>query len=799
MRRTRSPSRHLPFSLVVLLLLGGPAAARDTEAPTGAAPSKNFSNIHDEADWIVKAFASAAADAKKSDWPSAVRTLQTVVDARKSRASPTDAAPYVRAVYGSSVYEGAWIVAHHTIVRGGDEAVAAYEREYGAAAKALLDRAAMRRDTGLLRSVAARFLPTQAGRRTALLLADLALERADFDTALEWIEALEDLESVSGESKDALAPWRAARVRRHAVALARDTKSIPLVAKALAVARPVEGASLDAVPPHLRRPEIHGTGWLTTGGNAARAALPASLGSEFRLAWFRAPSTDDDLTDARDPQRREHDRPSLWLPPRAAATEKHLFVSDGQYLHIYDLATGARLFERDETEYAGMREGGVGEDGDVDRRLRFGLLEGHTLSLHPVRHFRRPAADGTIEDLGAGHLVLAAVPDGDKWSWDRSRSSGPTRRDDHIQAYHWNGERLAYLWRVGGATSRDKASDRAFRGGLPNDTRLYGAPLVYRGRMWVAGVRPAKATQDRWEVWLYAFDPVTGQVATRTHLGTGTPMRSGRMDEVIPSSPAASHGRVVVSTSLGIIAAVDAADGRMRWIHRYDRSVETERGRRRNRDARDRGLRTTSFVNEPPILALDRCYVTPTDSNVVLSTFNRPVRRNRRLVVRARDRYDAGAWFMPEQIAGVAPGGPTWPPSIVLVGKGESGSLPGPMVVVHHALGDDQVWPQDAERPLRAKELWTGGSPTGFGPEPYGRALVTEAEIFVPQADGIAIYELFDRDANGSHFLGLLNRDDMDTATAKQAPPRPFGNLIPIPGQGIVAVSATTVAFWKRK
>ncbi len=788
---------RLSLALLAALLLAPPANARDTRGETGAAPAKNFSNIHSDTDWIEKAFARAEIAIGDGDWTTAVRTLQPIVDQRTSREVPGDAAPYVRTVYGTSVYEGAWIVARHRVLRGGDEAVAAYESEYGATARDLLAVASKRRDPALLRDVAVRFLPSAAGRRAALLLVDAALERADVDAAFEWLEALEDVEAVSTESKAQLAPWREARIRRQARALARDDAAFPKVSEALASANPADGVSIDAVPATLRRRPAPPRAWHTTGGDGSRAAVPAGLGANFRLRWVREPSQDDDLTDSVDPQREEHDRPSLWLPPRAAATEKHVFVSDGQYLHIYDLATGARVFERDATEYRDVRPGGIGEDGPLDRRLRFGLLEGHALTLHPVAALRR-SGDGAADDaLPPGHLVLAAVPDGDSWRWDRARSeAGHPPRDDHLEAYHWDGKRLRFLWRAGGYTALDEEELLA-AGGLPDDTRLYGAPAVYRGRVWIAGIRPAKATQDRWEVWLYGLDPATGRAEVKTHLGTGTPLRTGRMDEVIPTSPAAAHGRVVVSTALGILAAVDASDGRVQWVHRYSRNVETERGRRRNRDSRDRGLRTRSFANEPPVLALDRCFVAPTDSNLVLTLFNRPRTAGRQLVARDPDLYNVGWKFMPEQIAGVVPPRGEHPSALVLVGKGEGGARPGSIVVVREAVVGERglLWPRTDKPDPRGAEVWRGISPTGFGAEPYGRALVTAEEVFVPQAHGIAVFELVDRNGDGSHYLGVLNREDMG---AKDAPERPYGNLIPIPGRGLLAVSATTIAFWER-
>ncbi|MDA1194305.1 MAG: hypothetical protein O2894_03905 [Planctomycetota bacterium] len=467
---------------------------------------------------------------------------------------------------------------------------------------------------------------------------------------------------------------------------------------------------------------------------------------------------------------------------------EHLFVSDGGALHIYDLATGAPVLDDPEAgAYPYARRAGVGTDTGEDRRIRFGLLEGHALTLHPVRscpEFPGPSA----ADLGAGWLVLAAVPDGAGWDWETTRGAGHEPRDDHLQCFHWSGRTLTPLWRAGGTGSASR------RGGLPFDTRLYGAPIVYAGRVWIAGVRPTRATQDRWESWMFALDPLSGRVQTSTHLGTGTPTRTGRMDEVIPTSPAAARGRVVVGTALGIAAALDAHDGRIRWAYRYDRAVETERGTQRNRDMRDPGLRTSSFMNEPPVLAADRCYLTPTDARNVLVLFDRPRTALRALRNHEIPRELANTNAVVEHIAGVDPGRREGRlGSLVLVGQGQGGDFPGPIVTVYAAPRDELAWPLE-QREFRA--LWDGISPTGFGAQPYGRAAVTAAEVFVPQEHGIAVFELEDRDGNGSHFLALLDAGSIPEALRTRMRGRPYGNLIPVPGRGLAVVSATSVAFW---
>nr|MDJ0976385.1 hypothetical protein [Planctomycetota bacterium] len=105
---------------------------------------------------------------------------------------------------------------------------------------------------------------------------------------------------------------------------------------------------------------------------------------------------------------------------------------------------------------------------------------------------------------------------------------------------------------------------------------------------------------------------------------------------------------------------------------------------------------------------------------------------------------------------------------------------PGPIVASRDAISGGRTW----EHP----------GPTLFALEPYGRGLVTEREAFVPTRGGIAIFDLGKRGADlGVLEVGMLPRDMRDEF------PVPYGNLIPIPGRGLIALSATTITFWRKR
>ncbi len=734
-------------ALAFLLLIVSPADARDTSSGGGRVPRKNFSFVHAETEWVRRSFLSATEAATQKDWVTAIRTLQEVIETDTSRERDGGKSPYLRAVEGEETYEGAHLVAMHTIARWGDEAVAAYEAEYGGSARKLLERGAGLRDVARIENVAVRYLATRAGRAAALLVIDLALERGDRDRAMEWLEALEDLEEVSGETEARLAPWRNARIARHAHTIARAPEQAEAVRSALEQAPP-GGSSLDAVPQEQRRVMQPGATWTTTGGDATRGTVPASIGANLAWAWSASP-----FVDRADPESSDIETTSPWHPPRAVTTPDHVLVSDGMSLYAFAIDDG-RVVAEEEFEEAAH----IGRDTGEDPRIKLGLLEGHALTVVAAH------TAGAKED---GYLVYAAVPDGSPWPITHDpKERKNTPRDDRLQAFHWDGEKLTHRFTVGGALER---------GGLDDQTRLYGAPLLYRGSLWMAAIRPEESTGDRWQVWLISFDPLTGQLRTRTHLSTGDPVRRGRLDEVIPTSPAAHRGRVVVGTSVGVVAAVTARDGRMAWAYRYDRETDPER-ERRNARRPSQGGRATGFNNEPPILSMDRCFVTPLDGTSVFVLTNRPRGIGRTMRCQQLAREGAVVNMSIEHVAGVA----AQTGHLVLVGRGQDTGVPGPIAAVRDARSGGRVW----EHP----------GPTLFALEPFGRALVTDREVFVPTRGGIAVYDLQKGGADrGVLEVGMLPRD------MREEFPVPYGNLVPVPGRGLIALSATTITYWRRK
>jgi hypothetical protein len=89
---------------------------------------------------------------------------------------------------------------------------------------------------------------------------------------------------------------------------------------------------------------------------------------------------------------------------------------------------------------------------------------------------------------------------------------------------------------------------------------------------------------------------------------------------------------------------------------------------------------------------------------------------------------------------------------------------------------------------------WERALPDGGAPEPRGRALATEGEVLVPTRNGIARYRL--ADGGELPFLGFeAVPPDRRTLFASEDE-RPWGNLVPVPGRGVLTVDSNSVAFW---
>jgi len=742
-----------PLPVLVLALCAGsfvPSARAGDSGPVApvAGPKENASYVPDDDERLRGERAAVDAAVAAKDWGTAVRGLQRIVEMGPE---------LVTATGEPGVFEGASIVASHRVVRLGAASLAAYEQELGGAANELLAAGATLRDPTRLARAAERYLPTVAGRRAALLLADLALEAGDVDGALGALERLEDLEEVAApDLAAAFAPWREARLARVAVARARTAAALPRVRAWLEAPTKAPRPADD----DLRRPPPS-KDWPTAGGDATRGRVPEALGSKLTftsIEHLRATSAPGD--DAREVGGAIGARPSPWLPPRAVVVGGRAIVSDGRALRVFDVASGTYASFEIPLPSRPPDDGAAGLEGRA-ARSRFGWIEGHGLTVDGDAVYATVSGERADPDATDGPLV------------HEGRPGAPARRGDVVAAIRLSGRTGKTLWVAGGAVPTP---------GLPPGLRLHGTPLLYRGSLHLAGLRTTPATQDRFEAWHVALDPRTGACRSATFLGAGGPIRRGRDDELVPASCAGAHGRVLVVTALGVAAAVDADTGRTLWSWRYDRGNPDgdDPGHRLGIDF-EQGARHSSFVNEPPMIADGRCFLAPTDATHVFAIEDRPRGPRRELRTWRLHRKLVSQNLAVEQLVGVTTGTADVPATLVAVGQGFA--APGePFVCV---VGLD---------PATGTVRWERALPGGGPAEPYGRALVTAGEVYVPTATGIARYRLKD-----GADLPLLDLPSIPTDLRDLLRPeeRPFGNLVPIPGRGLVAVNATSISFWR--
>lgn len=156
------------------------------------------------------------------------------------------------------------------------------------------------------------------------------------------------------------------------------------------------------------------------------------------------------------------------------------------------------------------------------------------------------------------------------------------------------------------------------------DTRFVGVPLEAGGVIWsLAKTDPRRARQFE-QCWLVGLDPDTGRPIHTIYLATSVQAQLRYQQQQYIPEPhpplSAANGLVFAPTGRGVLAAVSAADGRVRWVDLYERNaadVELVNGRvRRERFSRLTGGQ--AFHVSPPIVAQGRIFYRPPDADAIL-------------------------------------------------------------------------------------------------------------------------------------------------------------------------------------
>lgn len=244
------------------------------------------------------------------------------------------------------------------------------------------------------------------------------------------------------------------------------------------------------------------------------------------------------------------------------------------------------------------------------------------------------------------------------------------------------------------------------------------------------------------EYGVMAFDSATGRVRWRKKLCRLTPgkfaggfaTRHRNRIRSFASPPLYHQGTVYYSTNAGVVAAMDARSGRIKWLMRYPYAVapsnihDATRGFGRNEDSRYLAgtFSPMLWYNQRPLMIGERLYVLPVDTKFLLCLDRRS---GKALWSRVRGvHYKDRQKHWRHANGGIAHMlGPTRSGHLVLVYQGRS----QPVQMVDPANGKT-VWtsPDLWMRDSQPSSSYMNGAP----PIPGARPLLTENDtLYVPQ------------------------------------------------------------------
>ena len=138
---------------------------------------------------------------------------------------------------------------------------------------------------------------------------------------------------------------------------------------------------------------------------------------------------------------------------------------------------------------------------------------------------------------------------------------------------------------------------------------LDGAPVWHRGKLFAVGRRRKRFGFE--DCYLLRFDAATGRLDWQRHLASSSVSTYGRRRATF-AYPTICEATVFVCTNLGVIAAVNARDGLIRWLRVYHRDrTEEESGGRLARHM-------SPWQYAPPICWRDALVCRPLDSEYVV-------------------------------------------------------------------------------------------------------------------------------------------------------------------------------------
>ena len=455
------------------------------------------------------------------------------------------------------------------------ECAAVYHSLAEPLANARLAEATELRDHRLLRRVSADFPATAASVRAAWLAGDWALEQGDWRTArADWAETSRGLLRLDDSRQAELASEgitpAGVEVRRvlgllRGGLLDEASRIIAGLADAAAGAQSAEAA--DRLKEELERARTWPAArrsrgdWPEYAGGATRANRSAiandSESSLYVSVWSETLAASVD-SDANDDAARQLSRRNLATPPESspAVVGDVIAWQDRRGVHLRRLATGEPLGAA-EAAYAWERPAAPPRDGPTmtieQPQFAVAIVDGLVWAA------RSQAVASAVARRGAAEFVaLEASPSA----------------------------RLQVRARLDGADER---------------TVFASPPIVVDGVAAIVLCTPG----DVWSLELAGFDRDDARLLWRVPLGAGATPALDQALEYPQAGLAAAEGIAVVSTNLGMVAAVRLADGRPLWLRTYDRAlVRDDFG----------GVRFYNALPESPLIAGELAIAAPRDA-----------------------------------------------------------------------------------------------------------------------------------------------------------------------------------------
>jgi hypothetical protein len=481
---------------------------------------------------------------------------------------------------------------HLQIARFPAEGLAAYRRRVDAAAEQSYRDGIASRDESLLRKLVDEWLCSSWGDDALLALGELALERADYASARrDWRQISPLLRSPDGlptwlalrgidlntkwpeverlwQSRTLPADWlaypdtqldladirarlalvsiRAGELDRAELELTALRKLHPSAAGPFGGQKDVYATALARLLSAARqwRPVPATPDWPTFAGSPARAKTAAPLDALLLPVWkepialsppkyvrsvrFMQGGADgrQNTRDQPDSIARESQRPLSCYP---IVVGRYVLFADGSGIRAADLATGRAAITADGFLY---RPDSAQQPGDEP------LLAGFGGVAHGVPRLTLNVADGVLYSR-VGNLATS-----------RAQPEQPSAANRIIGLD---------IERDGLLTFQSPRGEASWS---------YDGTPVCDGRHVFVAMRRSDVTP---RAAVACFDAATGIQQWRTSVGAADTPAGGEGDEITHNLLTLVENRVYFNTNLGLVAAIDADTGAIRWITRYQR------------------------------------------------------------------------------------------------------------------------------------------------------------------------------------------------------------------------------------